>query len=100
MSWEEKISDTIRKTAPYAFGSSKVTDPEEMENVCRYVVQLCEDLMMKVGKYMHWQGVLAGLEATGADTSEFELDSSLDAFYSEKKFREWEQKVRNGEIAL
>lgn len=99
MSWEAKITETIEATAPYAFGKTKVTDKEEMDNVCRYVVQQVEDQLVSVAKYMHWQGVLAGLEAAGGDTSELELDQSLDGHYAESKFREWErlQKAKNGD---
>ena len=94
MSWESKISDTIIATAPYAFGKVKVTDTEEMDNVCRYVVQQVEEYMLKVAKYMHWQGVLAGLDAAGGDTSELEKDQSLDGHFAESKFREWERLER------
>ena len=96
MSWEVKLSEIIEKVSPYAFGSSKVVDPEEMDNVCRYVVQFVEDTMLKCAQYMHWQGVLAGLEAAKADTSEMEKDPSLDKFFSERKFREWERLEREG----
>lgn len=100
MGWESDLSDTIKKTAPYAFGFAKVVDPEEMDNVCRYVVQQTEGLMLKLAKYMHWQGVLAGIEAAGGKSGDFELDPSLDTFYSEEKFREWERKVNDSEISL
>lgn len=94
MSWESKITETIVATAPYAFGKTKVTDQEEMDNVCRYVVQQIEEYLLKVAKYMHWQGVLAGLDAAGGDTSELEKDESLDNHFAEHKFREWEKKQR------
>lgn len=88
-SWQTKITETITKTAPYAFGSTKVVDAEEMENVCRYVVQQVEDLMKNLAHEMHAQGVIDGMKAMGAESPEY--DSGVYKFFTERLFDKWSE---------
>ena len=92
MSWEQKITDLITSNAKYSFGSSAVVDPEEMETLCRQVVQLVEDTMVELAYEMHMEGVKDGYQACEKEVPE---DLSLSRFLSERLFRNWEKKQRD-----
>jgi hypothetical protein len=97
-SWQNQITETITKTAPYAFGSTKVVDPEEMDNVCRYVVQQVEDLMKKLAHEMHAQGVIDGMKAMGAEDPEY--DKNVYTFFTERLFEKWSKEYGSNATSL
>jgi N-acetyl-gamma-glutamylphosphate reductase len=93
MNWAKELSEIVEKVAPYAF--EQKPKESEMHHLCAYIVDKVESLLLECSHHMHWQGLLAGLETAGADLSSYELNKSLDKFFSERKFRDWENQ-RNG----
>jgi len=64
-------------------------DEEELDNVCRYVVQIVEDVMKNLAHEMHAQGVIDGMKAMGAEEPEY--DSSVYKFFTERLFEKWSE---------
>lgn len=87
MNWQSKMSDTIRKVTPYAFSKTRVTEDEEMEKVCLYIVQEAEDLMRKTAREFFKRGVLHQLisgedaiDAVNLDLMRYHIDSLFEEF--------------------
>lgn len=94
MNWQEKITETITKTTPYAFGI-KIIDPEEMDNVCRYVVQIVEAVMRNLAHHMHTEGVKDGMMKAGIEDPQYEADAHK--FFSDRLFEKWSEEYDTGE---
>lgn len=93
MNWAKEFTEIVEKVAPYAF--KQTPSQADMQHLCAYLVDKVESLLLESAQHMHWQGVLAGIEAAGGNPASYELDQSLDKFWSERKFRAWE-KARDG----